>query len=286
MDEFNASGSAPRTCPPRPRSPTPTPGSPASSEPMSSRTRPSPPSASPYGAALADLDAGRDGRSSPAPAAPTPWRCWPPPCFEARKDGLARGRRDRRPRAPGGLGRAGRAGRRRRWRRSAPTRRSAPGSASRAAGSGPRRRPARRGTPCSSEVAERFDGRGRAARPHPRRPGRDGAARPGPRLGRPVAGRDAPLVRRLSPAAARRRAGRHRRRLRGRGHRVLGRPAQRRPGVHPGAGADAVLPMLEEQLGPGVAGALARTADQLRADMELLDDLADAALRRPRSTTA
>jgi len=38
-----------------------------------------------------------------------------------------------------------------------------------------------------------------------------------------------------------------------------------------------VLPMLEEQLGPGVAATLARTADQLRSDMDLLDDLAEAA---------
>jgi tRNA(Ile)-lysidine synthase len=38
-----------------------------------------------------------------------------------------------------------------------------------------------------------------------------------------------------------------------------------------------VLPMLEEQLGPGVADTLARTADQLRGDMDLLDDLAEAA---------
>lgn len=37
-----------------------------------------------------------------------------------------------------------------------------------------------------------------------------------------------------------------------------------------------VLPVLEEELGPGVTAALARTADQLRADMELLDDVADA----------
>ena len=36
-----------------------------------------------------------------------------------------------------------------------------------------------------------------------------------------------------------------------------------------------VLPTLEDELGPGVAGALARTADQLRADMELLDQLAE-----------
>lgn len=39
----------------------------------------------------------------------------------------------------------------------------------------------------------------------------------------------------------------------------------------------AVLPMLEDQLGPGVAETLARTADQVREDMDLLDDLADAA---------
>lgn len=41
-----------------------------------------------------------------------------------------------------------------------------------------------------------------------------------------------------------------------------------------------VLPMLEAELGPGVAVTLARTADQLRGDMELLDELADAALLR------
>lgn len=41
-----------------------------------------------------------------------------------------------------------------------------------------------------------------------------------------------------------------------------------------------VLPVLEEELGPGVATALARTADQLRADMDLLDDLAEQRLRQ------
>jgi tRNA(Ile)-lysidine synthase len=40
-----------------------------------------------------------------------------------------------------------------------------------------------------------------------------------------------------------------------------------------------VLPVLEEELGPGVSGALARTADQLRADTEALDELAARALR-------
>ncbi len=45
-----------------------------------------------------------------------------------------------------------------------------------------------------------------------------------------------------------------------------------------------VLPVLEDELGPGIAEALARTADQLRDDTALLDDLAAAALddaRRP-----
>ncbi|GAA4814644.1 tRNA lysidine(34) synthetase TilS [Nocardioides caeni] len=45
-----------------------------------------------------------------------------------------------------------------------------------------------------------------------------------------------------------------------------------------------VLPVLEDELGPGVAAALARTADQVRADVEALDALADqawSALRDP-----
>ena len=39
-----------------------------------------------------------------------------------------------------------------------------------------------------------------------------------------------------------------------------------------------VLPTLEDELGPGVAATLARTADQLRIDTDHLDDLADRAL--------
>ena len=39
-----------------------------------------------------------------------------------------------------------------------------------------------------------------------------------------------------------------------------------------------VLPVLEDELGPGVTEALARTADQLRPDMELLDGYAERAL--------
>jgi tRNA(Ile)-lysidine synthase len=38
---------------------------------------------------------------------------------------------------------------------------------------------------------------------------------------------------------------------------------------------EVVLPMLERELGPGIAGALARTADQLREDSDALDHFAD-----------
>jgi tRNA(Ile)-lysidine synthase len=43
-----------------------------------------------------------------------------------------------------------------------------------------------------------------------------------------------------------------------------------------------VLPVLERELGPGVAETLARTAEQLRPDMEALDDLADLAFLQAR----
>lgn len=41
---------------------------------------------------------------------------------------------------------------------------------------------------------------------------------------------------------------------------------------------ETVLPVLERELGPGVARTLARTADSLRVDMEALDDLAEEVL--------
>jgi tRNA(Ile)-lysidine synthase len=41
-----------------------------------------------------------------------------------------------------------------------------------------------------------------------------------------------------------------------------------------------VLPTLERELGPGVAEGRARTADQVRADVDHLDDLADTAYAR------
>jgi tRNA(Ile)-lysidine synthase len=42
-----------------------------------------------------------------------------------------------------------------------------------------------------------------------------------------------------------------------------------------------VLPLLERELGPGVAETLARTADSLRTDMAALDEFADTALAAP-----
>ncbi len=44
-----------------------------------------------------------------------------------------------------------------------------------------------------------------------------------------------------------------------------------------------MLPLLEAELGPGVAATLARTGEQLRTDMEALDDLAEARLATVRS---
>jgi tRNA(Ile)-lysidine synthase len=44
-----------------------------------------------------------------------------------------------------------------------------------------------------------------------------------------------------------------------------------------------VLPVLEEELGPGVTAALARTADLLRADTVYLDAVTDAALAQVRT---
>ncbi|MBO9522554.1 MAG: tRNA lysidine(34) synthetase TilS [Nocardioidaceae bacterium] len=44
----------------------------------------------------------------------------------------------------------------------------------------------------------------------------------------------------------------------------------------------AVMPVLERELGPGIAPALARTAEQLREDMAALDDWADRALEEVR----
>ena len=86
-------------------------------------------------------------------------------------------------------------------------------------------------------AADRHGARRRAARPHPRRPGRAGAARPRPRVGRPLPGRDAGRPRPLPPPAARRAPGAvPRASVAAEGLDLVGRPDERGPRVHPGAG--------------------------------------------------
>ena len=79
-------------------------------------------------------------------------------------------------------------------------------------------------------------GRGGPARPHQGRSGRDRAARAGPRLGRPLAGRHGRAPGPLPAPAARDRPRPDPGRLRRPEPRGLGRPAERRPGVRPGPG--------------------------------------------------
>ena len=117
---------------------------------------------------------------------------------------------------------------------------------------------------------------GRPARPHPRRPGRDRAARARPWLRCPVAGRDAPRLRRLPPAAARPDP-RDRPRPPAGPRASSGGPTRTtRTRASPGSRVrQRVLPVLEEELGPGVAAALARTADHAAgATARGLDELA------------
>lgn len=57
-------------------------------------------------------------------------------------------------------------------------------------------------------------------------------------------------------------------------------PQNADPGFARSRARHTVMPVLEVELGPGVAGALARTADLLREDMDYLDDLADEVFAR------
>ena len=213
-----------------------------------SGTRRSPRSGSPSGGACAELRRARARRL--LAAAPTRSRSprrsrsrrprracgpgWSPSttaCRRARPTQAGRGRRRMRHELGLRPGRGGR-GRGRRRRR--------PG------GRGPRRplRRARRGG--RPARAPR-----RAARPHPRRPGRDGAARAGPRLGRPLARRDARRVDGLLPApAARRCAGRRPRRPAPRSASTpWDDPHNADPAFAAGRGcAHEVLPLLEDVL--------------------------------------
>ena len=198
MDGFNAVWDRARApARPRPRSPTPTPGWPASRprepacpRPVSSTgepaTRPWPRSGRRTTSAVPDLAARPAGAPcwSPAPAAPTRWRCSPRPSSRATSSalrvigvtvdhGLQAGSAEHAAEVVDQMAGAGR----RRDRVGA-------GARSRPAAAGPRPPPARPATPRSTSGRALRRGRG-AARPHPRRPGRDRAAGAGPRLRRP-----------------------------------------------------------------------------------------------------
>ena len=195
--------------------------------------------------------------SSPAPAAPTRWRCWPPPSSRpARTPGgwsastVDHGLQD-------GLGGAGRAAS---SAQMAATRRrrdaSASGSASRAPGSARRRRPGRRGTPRWPRSPHGLGAPSCcSATPSTTRPRRCCWGWPAGRGGRSLAGMRrgvrAATGARCSTSPARRPS----RRLRGRGHRVLGatRTTTTRAFTRSRV-RHAVLPVLEDELGPGVRG--------------------------------
>ena len=124
--------------------------------------------------------------------------------------------------------------------------------------------------------------RARAARPHPGRPGRDRAARSGPRFGRALARRHAAVPPAVVSAAAGGASGGDPRRLRRTRAHAVARPAQLDPPFTRARLRTEVLPLLEDVLGGGVADALARTADRaargLRGPRRLARPTCDAAI--------
>ena len=167
-----------------------------------------------------------------------------------------------------------------------PRDRRRPGRA-RAATRAPRRRPGRPGTRRSTRPRPprgprpSCSGTPWTTRPRPccsGWPAAPGRARwPGwPRAAAGTCGRCSALRRAADPGG-----------LRGPGPGAVGRPAQRRPRLRPGPGPRSrLLPALEAELGPGVAEALARTAGQLRADADVLDELAATAAAAARPTAS
>ena len=215
-----------------------------------------------------------------AAAARTPWP-WPPRRRSRRRGGAAGGRAGRRPRPAGGL-------RRRRRPRGRLLSRPGPPPGPRPAGERARGRGGARGgrprRPVRRPAGRRGRARGRpgAARAHPRRPGRAGPARPRPRLRRPVPGRYAAPPRRVRAPAAGPPSGHHRRGLRRHGPRPVAGPAQHGPVLPPGP-RPAAAGRARARPRPRRRTALARSADLLREDADLIDGLA---VRGPRARWA
>ena len=119
-----------------------------------------------------------------------------------------------------------------------------------------------------------------AARTHTRRSGRDRPARTRPAGRAGVRCGHGRMRRAVGPAAARgaarRRPGRHAPNW---AMTPWDDPHNADPEFTRVRSAHEVLPLLEDVLGGGVAAALARTAEQLRDDGEVLDTLADASVR-------
>ena len=118
-----------------------------------------------------------------------------------------------------------------------------------------------------------------ADRPHPRRSGRDGAARARPRLGCALDRGHAAARPAVVPAAARRAPRRDPRRVRGTGADPVARPAQRRPALHPGAAAQPrCCRCWRTSSAAGWPRRWRGPPPALREDTDALDDLAADAL--------
>ena len=223
---------------------------------------------------------------SPAPAAPTRWRCSPRRSSRPARRGSAVVGVDRRPRAAGRARPSTRPRSSRRWRALGVDETASIRVTVDPGPGGPEAAAREARYAALEQLAEHFDAAAGPARPHPRRPGRDRAARPGPRLGgrslRGCAGASATRTRLRAPAARLTRA-QTEAACRAEGIESWDDPHNNDPRFTRARVRHTVLPVLERELGPGIAEALARTAEQLRDDMDFLEPFELEAYARART---